>query len=153
MSKPTYKKGKTLPKRDRYASSGLRVGAYIIDMIIIFVITQILFISIFLFFFIMVHFIIFNSVAYIFGFLYFWLLETYANGQTLGKMICGTKTVNEETLKEVSMGNNLKNCLFKCHWFPCLIDFIIGIMYNYGEPEKKLRIMQNASQTVVIKKR
>ncbi len=152
MSKPTYKKGKTLPKRDRYASSGLRIGAYIIDIVIVFIIANIL-IRFFFWRTDILYYFTLLLISYFLGFIYFFLFETFAKGQTLGKMICGLKTVNEEKLREASMKDHLINCLLKCHWLTCLIDFIIGIIYNYGEPEKRLRIMQNVSETVVIKKR
>ena len=151
MSKPTYKKGKKLPKRDRYSSSGRRIGAYFIDIVILLLTTQTIMIMLFWRIYIL-YWLVFHLILYFIGFLYFWLLETFT-GQTLGKMICGIKTVDDETLKDVSMKVHLINCLLKCHWIPCLIDFIIGIIYNYGEPEKRLRILQNVSETVVIKKR
>ncbi len=83
------------------------------------------------------------------GFLYFWLLETYNNGQTVGKIALGLRTVDEKTLNPASPGNYAINNLLKPSGL-LLLDFIIGVMNNSEDPKKRLRIMQNISETVVI---
>ncbi|MFX1411797.1 MAG: RDD family protein [Promethearchaeota archaeon] len=83
------------------------------------------------------------------GFLYFWLLETYNNGQTLGKAALNLRTVDEKTLEPTTPGKYAINNILKSSGL-LLIDFLIGIIMNSGQPEKRLRVMQNASETVVI---
>ncbi|MFX1376539.1 MAG: RDD family protein [Promethearchaeota archaeon] len=86
---------------------------------------------------------------WLFGLLYHWCLETYNNGQTLGKMALNIRTVDENTFQSTSSGNYALNNIFKGSAF-LLLDFILGILKNSGEPEKRVRIMQNVSETVVI---
>ncbi len=144
-------KDRKISSREKYAELWKRIIAWIIDSAIILLTTWIFFLFVFqieiLFYF------LFHLIAYLFGFFYFWLLESYNNGQTLGKIIFGLKTVNEETLRKASKGAYLKNCILKCHWLLCIIDVIIGAINNYGDPKNRLRIMQNVSQTVIIKVR
>ena len=83
------------------------------------------------------------------GFLYFWLMETLNKGQTIGKLALSLRTVDEKTFGPTTTGKYALNNLLKGGGF-LIIDFIIGIIKNSGEPEKRLRIMQNASETVVI---
>jgi len=83
------------------------------------------------------------------GFLYFWLLETLNKGQTIGKLALSLRTVDEKTFGPTTTGKYALNNLLKGGAF-LIIDFIIGIIKNSGEPEKRLRIMQNVSETVVI---
>jgi uncharacterized RDD family membrane protein YckC len=92
-----------------------------------------------------------NLLGFVIGLLYFWLLEANNNGQTLGKMAMKLRTVNEKTLETATIGEYLINNLFKGHIILLFIDFIIGILTNSGDPKRRLRIMQNASNTVVIK--
>ena len=84
-----------------------------------------------------------------FGFLYFWLMETLNKGQTIGKLALSLRTVDEKTFGQTTTGKYALNSLLKGGAF-LIIDFIIGIIKNSGEPEKRLRIMQNVSETVVI---
>lgn len=83
--------------------------------------------------------------------LYFWLLEAYNKGQTLGKSALKLRTVDEQTHELASVGNYFVNNLFKIHPILFIIDFIIGVLVNSSDPQKRLRLMQNASHTVVIK--
>lgn len=83
------------------------------------------------------------------GFLYFWLMETLNKGQTIGKLALSLRTVDEKTFGSTTTGKYALNNLLKGGAF-LIIDFIIGIIKNSGEPEKRLRIMQNVSETVVI---
>lgn len=92
-----------------------------------------------------------DLINWIVGFSYYWSFETYNKGQTIGKKILGLRTVDansfETTSKEKYAINNLlrgSNLLF-------LIDLIIGYIANYDIKGNRLRIMQNASNTVVVK--
>lgn len=88
---------------------------------------------------------------WIVGFNYYWLFETYNKGQSIGKRILGLRTVDansfETTSKEKYAINNLlrgSNLLF-------LIDLFVGYIANYDIKGNRLRIMQNTSNTVVVK--
>ena len=83
------------------------------------------------------------------GFLYHWLLETHNNGQTLGKMALNIRTVDEKTLGQANSKNLAISNIFKSSPF-LILDFIIGVLKNSGDPKKRIRIMQNVSETVVI---
>ena len=93
-----------------------------------------------------------SLIGYAIALLYFWILETYNNGQTIGKMAMNLRTVNENTLETADAGKYLVNNLLKSNFLLLIVDFLIGILTNSGDSKKRLRIMQNASNTVVIKK-
>ena len=86
---------------------------------------------------------------WVIGFLYSWLFETYNNGQTVGKIVLNLRTVDEKTLGPASPGNYGINNLLKPSGL-IILDFIIGVMKNSGDPKNRFRIMQNVSETVVI---
>ena len=86
---------------------------------------------------------------FLIGFLYHWLLETRNNGQTLGKMAMNIRTVDEKTLGQASSRNLAINNIFKGSGF-LILDFFIGVFRNSGDSKKRIRIMQNISETVVI---
>lgn len=88
-------------------------------------------------------------VGWLLGFLYHWGLETYNNGQTLGKMALNIRTVDENTLEQATPSNYALNNIFKGSPF-LILDLIIGILKNSGDPKKRVRMMQNVSETVVI---
>ncbi|TFF98536.1 MAG: RDD family protein [Promethearchaeota archaeon] len=146
-TKPMIRKNK--PSDIEFAEIGWRILAWIIDFVIILLITWLLMILFFWRTEIPFAFV-FQILAYLIGLFYFSLLESI-NGQTLGKLIVGLRTVDEDTFEVSSFTENLKNCILKCHWFPCIIDLIIGIFKNSEDMEKKLRIMQNFSNTCVIR--
>ena len=145
--KPMIRKYK--PSDVEFAEISWRILAWIIDFVIILLITWLLMI---LFFWrIEIPFVfVFQILAYLIGLFYFCLLESI-NGQTIGKLIVRLRTVDEDTFEVSSFTENLKNCILKCHWFPCIIDLIIGIFKNSEDMKKKLRIMQNLSNTCVIR--
>ncbi|MFX0083033.1 MAG: RDD family protein [Candidatus Hodarchaeota archaeon] len=87
---------------------------------------------------------------YVIAFLYYFLLEAFNDGQTLGKAALKLRTVDEKTLKPSTTDKYALNNLLKAGSFLFLIDFIIGILMNSGDPQKRLRLMQNVSETVVI---
>jgi len=88
-------------------------------------------------------------VGWLLGFLYHWGLETYNNGQTLGKMALKIRTVDENTLEQATPSNYAVNNIFKGSPF-LILDLIIGILKNSGDPKKRVRFFQNLSETVVI---
>lgn len=91
-------------------------------------------------------------IAYVVGFLYFFLLEVGNEGQTIGKLVFGLQAVDESTLQPTTPEKYAINNLLKANFFFLLIDVFIGVITNSGEPGKRYRFMQNASKTVVIKK-
>ncbi len=83
------------------------------------------------------------------GFLYFWVMETKNQGQSVGKIALGLRTVDEKTLQPTTSKNYAINNLLKPSGL-IILDFIIGVMKNSGDPKNRFRIMQNISETVVI---
>ena len=88
-------------------------------------------------------------IDYIIGFLYFWALESYNKGQTVGKMALKLRTVDETTLQIAEPGKNAINSLAKPSGL-LILDFLIGIFTNTGDEKKRIRLLQNLSGTVVI---
>jgi len=126
----------------KYADFGERFIALLIDFVIVGIFYAI-FIS-------TINFLLANIIGFAIGLLYFWLLESNNKGQTVGKMAMKIKTVNQDTLEVATTSDYLLNNLFKAHPLLLFIDFIIGIIVNSGDQKKKLRIMENASNTTVI---
>lgn len=83
------------------------------------------------------------------GFLYHWGMEAYNKGQTVGKIAMKIRTVDEKTLNLAISKNYAINNIFKSSPF-LIIDFLIGIIKNSGDPKRRIRVMQNISETVVI---
>ncbi|TFF89149.1 MAG: hypothetical protein EU548_07955 [Promethearchaeota archaeon] len=94
-----------------------------------------------------------DLVFWIVAFLYFWLLESFNEGRSIGKMLLKLRTVDEKTHEPTTKGKYAINNLLKSNRSLFFIDFLIGILYNIGKEEKRLRIMQNASKTVVLKEK
>ncbi len=90
-----------------------------------------------------------NLITYVIGFIYFWGLESYNKGQTIGKIALKLRTVDATTLQVAEPGKNAINTLAKPSAF-LILDFLIGIFSNTGDPKKRIRILQNISNTVVI---
>jgi len=141
-----------------YADFGTRIVAFIIDLIIIGIIGAIF--SWIIFMPIYGPFSIFNPFGggwyisylldWLIGFLYHWGLEAYNNGQTVGKMALNLRTVDENTLDNASSKNYAINNIFKGSPF-LIIDLIVGVLKNSEDPKRRFRLMQNVSETVVIK--
>lgn len=91
-----------------------------------------------------------DLINWLIGFVYFFLLEAYNKGQTIGKMALGLRAVDEESLAIATPDKYAINNLLRGTGFQ-IFDFIIGILANSGDEKKRLRIMQNISKTVVIK--
>ena len=84
-------------------------------------------------------------------FFYFWIMEIITDGRTLGKMAFSLRTVNAKTLEPAKSGSYLVNNLLKSTPITFIIDFILGFFVNIGSSKKRLRIMQNLSNTCVIR--
>jgi len=137
------------PKRVEYADFVVRIVAFIIDGIIIGMISGV--ISFFAFPSYYIFYLPSFFLSWSIGFLYFWLLEAYNEGQTLGKAVLHLKTVDEKTLNPTTPGKYAINNLLKPSAL-VLLDLLIGIIVNSSDPEKRrLRYTQNLSETVVIK--
>lgn len=126
-----------------YADFGQRLVAWIIDFVLVAVISIILF-SIGEWFFAII-------IGYVLALLYFWLLEAFNNGQTIGKMAMKLRTVNEKTLEVAEPLDYLVNNILKSNLGLLIIDVIVGLISNSDDPKNRIRIMQGASNTVVIK--
>jgi uncharacterized RDD family membrane protein YckC len=126
-----------------YANFGERLVAWLIDFVLVAVISIILF-SIGEWFFAII-------IGYVLALLYFWLLEAFNNGQTVGKMAMKLRTVNEKTLEVAEPLDYLINNILKSNIGLLIIDVIVGLISNSEDPKNRIRIMQDASNTVVIK--
>jgi uncharacterized RDD family membrane protein YckC len=91
-----------------------------------------------------------NIVRGFLMFLYFFLFEAYNKGQTIGKIIMKIKTVDAATLNNITMTQAALHVVGKA--FFLLIDWIIGEIINEESEKKKsqLRITQRFSKTAVI---
>ena len=90
-----------------------------------------------------------QAVSWLLYFLYYFLLEAFNEGQTLGKMALSIRTVNENSFEPTNTSNYIINNLSRGAFL--ILDFIIGFLVNYGDENRRLRLLQNASRTVVIK--
>jgi uncharacterized RDD family membrane protein YckC len=131
-----------------YAGFWDRLLAFILDVIIIAVVSWIGFFA-----------IIGGAMNYLglgglfswlLAFLYFWALESFNKGQTIGKIALKLRTVDESSLEPATPGNLVINNLSR-GWWVILLDFIIGFLANRGDETKRIRILQNLSKTVVLK--
>ncbi|MFX0003184.1 MAG: RDD family protein [Candidatus Hodarchaeota archaeon] len=139
-----------------FAGFGSRLVALIIDSIIIGIIGSSLSFIVFISW---IPFNIFDPLGgwwyisfpfdWMLGFLYYWGMETYNKGQTVGKIAMKIRTVDENSLDLSTTKNYAINNIFKSSPF-LIIDFLIGIIKNSGDPKKRIRVMQNISETVVI---
>ena len=138
-----------------YAESLPRIAAFIIDGIIIGLIgTPLTWIFVPLNFLNPMGFFfstwwITTLISYLIGFFYFWVLESFNNGQTLGKMALKLRTVDANTFQVPEPGKIAINSLTKPSGF-IILDLIIGVIVNSGDPQRKIRYTQNLSETVVI---
>ncbi|TFF93747.1 MAG: zinc-ribbon domain-containing protein [Promethearchaeota archaeon] len=141
-----------------YASFGERLIAFILDIIIISIISQLMFYLINLPIFLLdpIEFAfkfqnLWSSSFLIWGigFLYYWLLEAYNKGQTLGKIALKLRTVDADTLEIAQPVNYAINNLAKPSPF-LILDLLIGIFVSDGDLKNRIRVLQNLSNTVVI---
>jgi len=131
-----------------YAGFWERFLAFILDVIIIGIVSWIGFFAILGS--AMDYFGLGSLFSWLLAFLYFWALESFNKGQTIGKIALKLRTVDEYSLEPATPGNLVINNLSR-GWWVIILDFIIGILANSGDVQKRLRILQNLSKTVVIK--
>ena len=94
---------------------------------------------------------ILNAYLFVLGFSYFWLLESFNNGRTVGKLLLKLQTVDDKSFKKASLGRNALNSIFKAT--PVIvIDLIFGYIANkrVEESRNRYRFTQSMSETVVI---
>jgi len=131
-----------------YAGFWERLLAFILDVIIIGIVSWIGFFAIIGS--AMDYFGLSGLFSWLLAFLYFWALESFNKGQTIGKIALKLRTVDEYSLEPATPGNLVINNLSRGFW-GIILDFLIGILANRGDVQKRLRILQNLSKTVVIK--
>lgn len=135
-----------------------RFFAWIIDIILILIITNVMFLIIkpmkiwnLPFAYIdPLYWWITNSLQFTVGFFYYWLLESFNKGQTLGKIVLKLSSVDEISLNISTPRNYALNSIFKGSWL-LIVDLIIGFFISYDDENKKIRIMQNISKIIVVK--
>lgn len=143
-----------------FGGFGERFVAFLLDAILISIISNIIIVSINLPRFLAnpLSFITFQNlwfeslVSWGIGFLYYWLLEAYNQGQTLGKIAMKLRTVDEDTFEVTEPVNYAINNLAKPSPF-IILDLLIGILISAGDLKNRIRVLQNLSNTVVIKER
>ncbi|TFG12423.1 MAG: RDD family protein, partial [Promethearchaeota archaeon] len=94
-----------------------------------------------------------NVYNFALGFLYFWLLETFNNGQTLGKIMLKIRSVNEVNFESAEPVMYAVNNLTKASGF-LILDIILGILFYFSEQQSNrniLRFTQHLAHIVVIK--
>jgi len=94
---------------------------------------------------------ILNGYLFVLGFCYFWLLEFFNNGRTVGKLLLKLKTVDEKTFRKASLSKYAINNMLKSTYFIAL-DIIFGYIANLRtkDGKKRYRFTQTLSETVVI---
>ncbi len=152
---------KSLNPNFEYATTRSRIGAGLIDALIITAVFFLMYLLMLTFVFInpfsievdwLLTWIIIIVAFFLTGDIYFWVLESFNKGQTVGKKILKLQSVGEKSLISPSKGKYALNSALKGN---CLVlfDFVIGLIKNAGRPHKKFRIMQDVSKIIVIKKR
>lgn len=138
------------PSNVSFADDGTRFIAFIIDSIILGIFTSILGYH---GEFNMMMMTDYSSRALdvFISFGYFWLLEAFNRGQTLGKMIMKIRTVDERSKGPINPGQALLHILGKVFFLP--LDIIIAWFVGKNTPEEKsqVRVSQRISKTVVIR--
>ena len=132
-----------------YADFLQRAFAWFIDIIIVIIISSPL--SMFLNFGSLL--LLTNVYNFAIGFLYFWLLETFNKGQTLGKVILKIRSVNNENFEVIEPAMYALNNLTKPSGF-LILDIIFGILFYFSEQDSNrniLRFSQHLAHIVVIK--
>ncbi len=147
-SPPEKKVEKAEISGKQFADALPRLGALVIDCVIISGLISLDFIILLM---IRLHFIVPLIISPFIIFFYFWIMEIITDGRTLGKMAFSLRTVNAKTLEPAKPGSYLVNNLLKSTPITFIIDIIIGFFVNIGSSKKRLRIMQNLSNTCVIR--
>lgn len=142
--------------RPNLATEGDRIVAVIIDTIIVFIFSLVIFIPLV---FIAGFFSFFGSFAFLFfgpatlltwllWLLYFTYFES-TSGQTLGKQIMKIRVVDETTLQHLDFGRSfVRNILRIIDWLPFF--YLIGFLLIVTN-QKKQRIGDMAARSIVVK--
>ena len=149
FTRPVESSGTDRARNERveYAEFFPRLIAWFLDLIIIGIIGAVLGFSIGL----GPHPVFMNVITFFIGWMYFFVLETYNDGQTLGKMAFHLRTVDKDTLELAETDKYLINSLTKGSVPLLIVDIILGLIINSGSSDKRLRFSQNLANTVVIK--
>ena len=130
-----------------YADFLQRALAWLIDIIIVIALSSPL--SMFLNFGSLL--LLTNTYNFVIGFLYFWLLETFNSGQTLGKLLIKIRTVNEVNLEVADPAMYALNNLTKATGF-LVLDVILGILFLKNDQSwQSLRVTQHLAHVVVVR--
>lgn len=138
------------PSNVRFADDGTRFVAFIIDSIILGIFTSILGYHGDFSMMMMTDYGS-RAIDIVVSLAYFWLLEAFNHGQTLGKMIMKIRTVDERSKGPINPGQALLHVLGKVLFLP--LDIIIAWFVGKTTPEEKsqVRVSQRLSKTVVIR--
>lgn len=130
----------------KYADFWPRLIAWILDCIIIAILTSIIAFPF------TRNFYVHGVVTFIAGWMYFFILEQYNEGQTLGKMALHLRTVDQLTFDVVESADKyLIDSLTKANFMLLVFDIILGLLVRPGDSSRKLRFTQRLANTVVIK--
>ncbi|MBD3194888.1 MAG: hypothetical protein GF317_07530 [Candidatus Lokiarchaeota archaeon] len=91
-----------------------------------------------------------SLIAWGVGFLYALIMESFNDGKTVGKIVMNLKTVDEDTLTKAKPFQYAINNLVKFSVL-VILDFIIGVLISAGDVKNRYRLLQNTSDTIVIK--
>lgn len=84
------------------------------------------------------------------GFFYFFLLEGYNHGKTVGKAVMGMKSVRGKNWKSVKPKEAIVNALGKSYFL--VLDVLIGLITRSDNDEKnQVRALQRATDVVVVR--
>ena len=142
--------------RPNFAAEGDRIIAVIIDTILIFAVSLVIFIPLWLLgrffgFFGSFAFVFFGPItllSWLLWLLYFTYFES-TTGQTLGKQLIGIRVVDDTTLQHLDFGRSLvRNILRIIDWLPFF--YLIGFILIATNP-KKQRIGDMAARSIVVK--
>lgn len=169
--RPSYQRGYGLPRRPRfnYASALRRIGAYIIDIILLLILNLLLF-SVFFFFgivswemlietdamflgFYTASYLVFIAISGIIDLVYFTILESKKGwGATIGKRVLDIKVIDGYGRK-IDLGTSFIRNIVRLLWqIPC-IGFIILIIDVVLIADSDQRIGDRLASTYVVKEK
>jgi len=140
-------------KGDNNTSPGARLLAWLTDVIVVTSIAMLLIAVLQLSTGIYIYIDIFVLIVslWIVGFAYAIVFDRASNGQTFGKMLFSLYTVDEKTLKKAPLKSVIIDNSVKFSPF-VILDALIGLILNRGNKGDKIRISQNLSNVIVIRK-